>query len=286
MDGINLNNLEYSESNKDWVLLFEHEPVYTLGRGASEEHLTFLSNEPDGENETRRWLSRKYRGVDASRLNIDQLKNHSANNTIENTISEGKVLTVEDEVNALLSNIYTPPVYAPNGAPIYRIERGGEVTYHGPGQLVLYPLLHLKQAPPYKSDLHWYLRQIEEVVIQTLKEFDIEGIRDDINTGVWVDKRKIAAVGVSSSRWITTHGCAINVCPNLNHFDKDIITPCGIEEREVTSISEVLGGGNRNNCPTVNEVADVAVKCFGKVFDVELVKEDVIQWHSLNNNAP
>jgi len=77
------------------------------------------------------------------------------------------------------------PVYAPNGVPIYRIERGGEVTYHGPGQLVVYPLLDLRRQP-YKQDLHWYLRCVEEVVIQVLKEYDIKGVRDEINTGKFI----------------------------------------------------------------------------------------------------
>eukprot|EP00579_Thalassiosira_antarctica_P004369 CAMPEP_0201899006 /NCGR_PEP_ID=MMETSP0902-20130614/49579_1 /ASSEMBLY_ACC=CAM_ASM_000551 /TAXON_ID=420261 /ORGANISM="Thalassiosira antarctica, Strain CCMP982" /LENGTH=322 /DNA_ID=CAMNT_0048432307 /DNA_START=54 /DNA_END=1019 /DNA_ORIENTATION=- len=207
-----------SVHNNDWILLFEHEPVYTLGRGASEDHLTFLNNESDGGVEKKRRLSRKYRGADASRLNIDQSKRHSS-----------QIWSVEEEVHHLTnqSTAANTPVYAPNGSPIYRIERGGEVTYHGPGQLVMYPLLNLKN-PAYKQDLHWYLRQIEEVIIQTLLEFDIQSNRDEINTGVWVGQNKIAAVGVSSSRWITTHGLAINVSPNLDHFDKDIITPCGI----------------------------------------------------------
>lgn len=168
--------------------------------------------------------------------------------------------------------IQNNPVYAPNGAPIYRIERGGEVTYHGPGQLVIYPMLNLRHSA-FKQDLHWYLRQVEEVIIQTLREFDIESNRDEINTGVWVGKNKIAAVGVSSSRWITTHGCAINVRPNLDHFDKEIITPCGIEERGVTSMLDVVG---EDSCPSVMEVADVAVKCFGNVFEVNVVEDDPI----------
>mmetsp|Transcript_15844 Transcript_15844/g.25694 ORF Transcript_15844/g.25694 Transcript_15844/m.25694 type:complete len:137 (+) Transcript_15844:626-1036(+) len=136
----------------------------------------------------------------------------------------------------------------------------------------MYPLLNLKN-PAYKQDLHWYLRQIEEVIIQTLLEFDIQSNRDEINTGVWVGQNKIAAVGVSSSRWITTHGLAINVSPNLDHFDKDIITPCGIEGRGVTSIACVLGSA----CPTVEEVADVALKCFGGVFGVDLASRDSIR---------
>ena len=242
------------QHDRDWLLLFEHEPVYTLGRGASEEHLTFLDKEVDGGAEKRRRLSRKYRGADASRLNVDQSQRGNLQTS-----------SVEEEVERL-SEQSNSPVYAPNGLPIYRIERGGEVTYHGPGQLVMYPLLNLKH-PAYEQDLHWYLRQIEEVIIQTLSEFDVASNRDEINTGVWVGPNKIAAVGVSSARWITTHGLAINVRPDLGHFDDEIITPCGIEGRGVTSLEEVMG---REGCPTVQEVAEVATRCFGDVFRIEL----------------
>ena len=167
-------------------------------------------------------------------------------------------------------------VQAPNGAPIYRIERGGEVTYHGPGQLVCYPLIDLTQDP-YKKDLHWYLHSIEEVIIQTLQEYDIEGKRDDINTGVWVKDKKIAAVGVSSSRWITTHGFALNINPDLNFFDTTLIIPCGIEGRGVTSIDNVMreiGSTGQNNLekklPSLDEVAIVVIDKFEEVFDVKV----------------
>mmetsp|Transcript_5338 Transcript_5338/g.11711 ORF Transcript_5338/g.11711 Transcript_5338/m.11711 type:complete len:277 (-) Transcript_5338:8-838(-) len=256
-DGIGDTNAEENAidgDNNDLILLFEHEPVYTLGRGASEDHLTFLNAESDGGAEKRRRLGRKYRGKDASRLNIDQ----SYRATLQQTLS------AEREVDHLC-NQRTTPVYAPNGSPIYRIERGGEVTYHGPGQLVMYPLLNLKH-PAFEQDLHWYLRQIEEVIIQTLSEFNIQSNRDKINTGVWVGQDKIAAVGVSSARWITTHGLAINVNPNLDHFDKDIMTPCGIEGRGVTSLANILG----TKCPTVEEVGEVALRHFSDVFRVDL----------------
>lgn len=271
-----------SDDNNDWLLLFEHEPVYTLGRGASEDHLTFLENETDQiiAQDMRRRLSRTYRGNDASRLNIDQQSTMSLE------------MTVEEEVNHHLSNLQhkwnnTPsssPVYAPNGSPIYRIERGGEVTYHGPGQLVIYPMLNLKNKHQwYQPDLHWYLRQIEEVIIRTLHQFDIPSNRDAINTGVWVGQDKIAAVGVSASKWITTHGLAMNVTPNLDHFGEDMIRPCGIEGRGVTSIAQVLAGRSQGNyiddgaCPTVEEVGDVALQCFGDVFGVELARKDPIR---------
>ncbi len=264
------------ERDKDWILMFEHHSVYTLGRGATEDYLTFLNNEPDGGLEKRKRLSRKYRGEDASRLNIDRFQKHKTSGI---GITDDPI-TEQNDVDELSNQSIckSQPVLAPNGSPIYRIERGGEVTYHGPGQLVIYPLLNLKH-PNYQQDLHWYLRQIEEVIIQTLSHYDIKSNRDEINTGVWVDQNKIAAVGVSATKWITTHGLALNVNPNLEHFDKDIITPCGIEERGVTSISEVLKGASSSSddSPSLNEVADVALKCFGDVFHVDVMEGSTIR---------
>lgn len=249
------------QDGSDELLLFEHHPVYTLGRGSTEDHLTFLNESPDGGAEARRRLSRKNRGPDAARLMTNAQS------------SDSSQLTVRQEVDLLSEHSNTSsPLEAPNGVPIYRIERGGEVTYHGPGQLVMYPLLHLKHEN-YEQDLHWYLRQVEEVIIRTLASFDIKSNRDSINTGVWVGKDKIAAVGVSSSRWITTHGLALNVDPNLGHFDKSIITPCGIEERDVTSMSKLLC----DDCPGMNEVADAAVDCFGEVFNVDVSQQETIR---------
>ena len=255
--------------DKDWILLFEHQPVYTLGRGATEDNLTFLDNEPDGGMEKRKRLSRKYRGEDASRLNIDRIQKQNMSFTNDDSATE------QEEVDELSnkSMCISQPVLAPNGSPIYRIERGGEVTFHGPGQLVMYPLLNLKN-PNYQQDLHWYLRNIEEVIIQTLLHFDIQSNRDAINTGVFVGQNKIAAVGVSASKWITTHGLALNVNPNLDNFDKDISIPCGLKDRGVTSISDVMGV---SYCPSLIEVADVALKCFAHVFDVEVVEDSPIR---------
>ena len=268
------NNNEYSAADQeDTILLFEHKPVYTLGRGASEDHLTFLNNEVDDGIEKRRRLNRKYRGDDASRLNID-----TTSTAVSADLQQQEDMSVDEEVHHLLqtcllnnnnSTSSQQPVLAPNNIPIYRIERGGEVTYHGPGQLVMYPLLNLKQSN-YKQDLHWYLRQIEQVIIDTLAHYNIQSNRDSINTGVWVNNNKIAAVGVSSSRWITTHGLAINVSPNLNHFDKEIMIPCGIDGRGVTSMKELLNERGDTTCPSVEEVGEVALSCFENVFNVEL----------------
>ena len=122
-----------------------------------------------------------------------------------------------------------------SGYELHRTERGGEVTYHCPGQLVGYPILNLKQ---HRTDLHWYLRQLEEVLIRTLAEFGLVGDRISGLTGVWVEGRKVAAIGIKVSRWITMHGFALNVCPDLFGFER--IVPCGIAGRPVGSMAQFL----------------------------------------------
>ena len=118
---------------------------------------------------------------------------------------------------------------------VYNIERGGEVTFHGPGQLVGYPILDLRN---YKKSVSWYMRTLEELTIRVLKEFDIKGSRIKGLTGVWVENKKIAAQGVRISRWVTMHGFSINVCPQLSYYDG--IIPCGIFDYDVTSMEECL----------------------------------------------
>mmetsp|Transcript_3888 Transcript_3888/g.5799 ORF Transcript_3888/g.5799 Transcript_3888/m.5799 type:complete len:277 (-) Transcript_3888:60-890(-) len=163
---VNENEGEECDDDRDRILLFEHKHVYTLGRGADEGNLSFLDNEIDGGADSRRRLKRGSRDSDSCRIGAERL----------NTKADGSITEIVDSMTPINT------VRAPNGAPIYRIERGGEVTYHGPGQLVVYPLLDL-QRHPYKKDLHWYLRCIEEVVIKTLEEYGIHGERDEINTG-------------------------------------------------------------------------------------------------------
>lgn len=120
---------------------------------------------------------------------------------------------------------------------LHRAGRGGEATYHGPGQLVGYPILDLK---PERKDLHAYLRSLEEVLICALRTFGIEGARDPAGTGVWVDGAKVAAIGIRvSSGWITSHGFALNANTDLAYFDA--IVPCGLPDRPVTSLARLLG---------------------------------------------
>jgi len=149
------------------------------------------------------------------------------------------------------------------GAEKFEIERGGDVTFHGPGQLVGYPLLNLSH---FKEDLGWYLRALEETIILTLNEYGVEGFRVPGRTGVWVGQKdkeaKICAIGIKTSRWCTMHGFAFNVNTDLSYFER--IIPCGIEDKKVTSLEKIL----RRKI----EMEDVKVKylrAFEEVFEVK-----------------
>ncbi|MGB3507713.1 MAG: lipoyl(octanoyl) transferase LipB [Microcoleaceae cyanobacterium] len=146
-----------------------------------------------------------------------------------------------------------------NEYELHRVERGGEVTYHCPGQLVGYPILNLRR---YRQDLHWYLRQLEEVLLKVLDVYGLKGERYPGLTGVWLDGRKIAAIGIKVSRWITMHGFALNVCPDLAGFDR--IVPCGISDRSVASLAEFIPG------ITIDKVLPLVTTAFVEVFGVEL----------------
>ena len=133
--------------------------------------------------------------------------------------------------------LMSPAELAERRIGLHRAPRGGDVTYHGPGQLVGYPVLDLK---PDRKDVHAYLRSLEQVVVRTLRAFGLEGERDPSGTGVWVDGAKVAAIGIRvSSRWITSHGFALNADVDLDYFAA--IVPCGIPHRSVTSLSRLLG---------------------------------------------
>ena len=152
---------------EDTLILVEHDPVYTLGKNANEDHLLQSRDE-----------------------SID----------------------------------------------VFNIERGGDITFHGPGQLVVYPILDLSN---YKKSVSWYMRTLEQVLIDTLIEFKITAQRNDGLTGVWVGNEKIAALGVRISRWVTMHGFSLNVNPDLSFYDG--IIPCGIFDHGVTSMEQLLG---------------------------------------------
>jgi lipoyl(octanoyl) transferase len=143
-----------------------------------------------------------------------------------------------DQSNLLLSEDRLEEI----NATYYKINRGGDITYHGPGQLVMYPILDLESY--FFTDIHKYMRFLEESVIRTLAEYGVESGRVDGYTGVWLDggksnERKICAMGVKSSRWVTMHGIGFNVNTDLNYFN--YIVPCGIEDKSVTSLEKELG---------------------------------------------
>jgi lipoate-protein ligase B len=120
--------------------------------------------------------------------------------------------------------------------PIFHVERGGDVTYHGPGQIVVYPILYLKE---YGYRIVRYVDQLEEVILRVLRDFGIEGRRDPMNRGVWVEEEKIASVGVAIRQWISFHGFALNYGTDLTYFD--LINPCGLEGKKMTSMAKILG---------------------------------------------
>jgi len=179
----------------DVLILLEHPPVYTLGRGASSEFLKF---------------------------------DPSDKNTYE----------------------------------VHRVERGGEVTYHCPGQLVGYPILNLVR---HHQDLHWYLRQLEEVLIRVLAVYNLQGERIPSLTGVWLEGKKVAAIGIKVTRWITMHGFSLNVCPDMEGFER--IVPCGISDKDVASLA--------NWIPSITcaEIRIHVASCFAEVFNLELIEQ-------------
>lgn len=171
----------------DTLILVEHDPVYTLGKNANEDHLLQSRDE-----------------------SID----------------------------------------------VFNIERGGDITFHGPGQLVGYPILDLSN---YKKSVSWYMRTLEQVLIDTLIEFKITAQRNDGLTGVWVGNEKIAALGVRISRWVTMHGFALNVNPDLSFYDG--IIPCGIFDHGVTSMEQLLGETQNSD-----NVKNMVIEKFNKYF--------------------
>jgi len=173
------------------------------------------------------------------------------------TITIGKSGKLE---NVLVS----PAQLAREGISLFFTDRGGDVTYHGPGQLVAYPIIDLRNRG---RDIHRYVHDLEEVVIRTLSDFSIEAHRDEGHAGVWVKEEEIAAIGLSIKRWITMHGIALNVNPKLEHFS--LINPCGFPDRRATSISKLLS----QDVP-MEEVRQRLIAHFADVFNVR------IEWDS------
>ncbi len=155
------------------------------------------------------------------------------------------------------------------GATFYKINRGGDITYHGPGQIVGYPILDLEN---FFTDIHKYLRLLEEMVILTLAEYGLKAERSNGETGVWLDvgtpfARKICAMGVRASRWVTMHGFALNVNSDLGYFDHMI--PCGIKGKAVTSLNVELGKVEVD----ISEVKEKLLKHFIQLFEAEIIQK-------------
>jgi lipoate-protein ligase B len=138
-------------------------------------------------------------------------------------------------------------VLAAGDVPVIPVHRGGDVTFHGPGQLVGYPIL---QLPEHRHDLHGYMRGLEGVLIDALAQLGVAGCRDDRNTGVWVGGKKIAAIGIACRRWVTWHGFALNLTTDLSYYDR--INPCGMDSALVTRLMD-----HRTPCPSQQEVSDI-----------------------------
>lgn len=155
--------------------------------------------------------------------------------------------------------VSTPERLRARGVEVYEVERGGDVTFHGPGQLVGYPIFDLKR---HRRDLHWYLRQVEEALIVALRDTGIEAERHRGYTGVWTHGRKIASIGVHARDWVTWHGFALNVTTDLSFFD--LIVPCGIPQVQMTSVTRELSSD-----VTIDHMSTVVMRAFGQVFGLE-----------------
>jgi lipoyl(octanoyl) transferase len=205
---------------------------------------------------------------------IDQkIKNRSNENKMET--NNFLIITEHDPVYTIgksgdISNLLlNDDEMKTQGIEFYKINRGGDITYHGPGQIMGYPIIDLDN---FFTDINLYLRKLEEVIINTLESYDLEGFTIKGETGVWVKdnnglSKKVCAFGIRASRWVTMHGFSFNVNPELNYF-KNII-PCGITDKGVTSVSELI---NRNI--EMNEIKQILYKNFAESFSAKLVFEN------------
>lgn len=167
-----------------------------------------------------------------------------------------------DEANMLANEKMLSEI----NATYVKTNRGGDITYHGPSQLVAYPILDLAN---FKEDINWYMRCMEEVIIKTIAHFGLEGQRSKGETGVWLDvgtpfARKICAMGVKASRWVTMHGLALNVNTDLRYFD--YIVPCGIKDKNVTSLQREL-----DRDIDMDEVKNLVLKYFAEVYEADIL---------------
>ncbi len=190
-----------------------------------------------------------------------------AEDRIARRLDHDVVLPLEHPpVVTLGRNSHAAHLLRPAGVAVFEVERGGDVTFHGPGQLVGYPILDLS-APPYKQDLHWYLRTLEHALIESLGILDIPAERNPGYTGVWTGGKKIASIGIHVKQWVTWHGFALNVATDLTYFDR--IVPCGIQGVEMTSVERETRNGKRETL--WKESVGAVIEGFQRVFGVSLI---------------
>lgn len=158
------------------------------------------------------------------------------------------------------------------GAEVHETDRGGDITYHGPGQLVGYPILDLKQ---HRRDVGWYMETLQEILILTVKDFGITSHPRDGMRGIWVGEEKLGSLGVHLSRWVTSHGFALNVNTDLTYFDH--IIPCGLEGVRMTSLEKLTG---RSIC--LENVQEMLINHFGKLFSLEVRPEPLFAAQECN----
>ncbi|HJR64159.1 MAG TPA: lipoyl(octanoyl) transferase LipB [Gemmatimonadaceae bacterium] len=195
-----------------------------------------------------------------------ELQRSVARSRIAGDIAEDVLLLVEHPPVVTLGRtakerhvVASPDFLRQRGVEVFEVERGGDVTFHGPGQLVGYPIIDLKR---HRLDLHWYLRQVEEALIRSLAEYGIPAERQAGYTGVWTRGRKIASIGVHARDWVTWHGFALNVVTDLSWFD--LIVPCGIDGVTMTSMARET----THSQITVAEVEGPIARLFGDVFSL------------------
>lgn len=222
-------------------------------------------------SERELWVVRQ--GV-TSYAEILELQRRIAAARITGEISQDVLLVLEHSPVVTLGRsskeknlVASKDFLASRGVDLHEAERGGDVTFHGPGQLVGYPIIDLKR---HKQDLHWYLRQLEQAIISTLEKFAVPAERSTGFTGVWTKGRKIASIGVHARDWVTWHGIALNVNNDLSYFD--LIVPCGIAGVVMTSIERETGAA-----AAVENVASVFAQEMAELFNLSPVETPIDQ---------
>jgi lipoyl(octanoyl) transferase len=216
-----------------------------------------------------------------------ELQRAVAKARIGGAISEDVLLLVEHPPVVTLGRsskqhhlLASPALLAARGVELFEVERGGDVTFHGPGQLVGYPIVDLKR---HRQDLHWYLRQVEEALIRALAPFGIVAERSAGRTGVWTRGRKLASIGVHARDWVTWHGFALNVTTDLTYFD--LMVPCGIAEVEMTSVLREVGAAGVPAGSLQQRARDQVLAGFCDVFSLEPLVVEASELVSLSRPA-